>query len=225
MIDAKRILPGILLFVLWALPAWSSPWVDIAPTAVAEAAGRGLPRFLDAIPANQMYQFGFLAEDEMARATLSDPFRTYTIRPADLLSFEGGQDITSIVRATSLWTFPVVSSGEPRALLTVDLMGGEWRAVDLAGSPLAAEMASVGAYVDGFAGWEARYLRIYQAACSFVLLTRDDEARLVPLESGALILGLIHSGERYEYTTVDPSEAILALAPIVRENLGPRMEE
>jgi len=193
---------------------------ETPPEAVVVAAEKGLARYLNAIPENQLEDFGFTNKEEFAGTTIGSPFRVYIIPATQILSFKDGDDLCSLIMPTSLWLCPVICSGRARVLLNVDLMGGEWRAVGLSASYLASEMEGVAGYLAKFEGYERKYVRVYQAGSEFVLMSRDKECRLIPLRSAALVLGLARKGETYEYGTIAPSEAISRLAPIVKKNLG-----
>jgi hypothetical protein len=192
---------------------------ETPPAEVVEAATDGLSEFLNGIPEGELEHFGFSSEDELATATVATPLRVYTISSRSIISFEEDSDVLSVASPTNLWLFPVVCSGEARTILTVDLMEGEWMAVDLGGSSLAAELDQVALDVAQLEAYETRFVRVYRANSDFVLLSKDEVSRLVPLRSAALALGLLERGKTYEYKVMAPSEVLPRLAPVVSRSL------
>jgi hypothetical protein len=212
---------AVVVFVSLCFLAVPLLWAETPPAEVLHAATDGLGSYLNSIPVGGLDYFGFTSRDEFALATVGTPFRVYTLSPAAILSYEEGDDISAHAVPTNLWIFPVVCDGQARTVLTVDLMEEGWRAVNLGESYLAPEMVSMRDYLSQFDGYEARFVRVYQAARSdFILLTSEEVSWLVPLRSAALVLGLVRKGEPYQHTMMSSSEVMPRLAPVVRASLG-----
>lgn len=102
-----------------------------AKQAVA-AARAGLAHFLSLIPAAQSAGYGFADCAEIDRVRLAAPYRMVT---AD----EKGEALV----AADEWRFPVAVDGRYRALLTVAVVDGQAKAVNLGAAELAAELSRV----------------------------------------------------------------------------------
>ncbi len=209
---------GFLLSLLFALLIAMSLFAmpvtaEEAMTQAREAAVSGLGAFLDAIPEQDLKHFNFSDPSELALAELGDPFRVYTIPPEAILDYTPGTSIGKIVSPTSLLLFPVISRGETRTLLMVDEVAGEWKAVGIGSSGLAKQWEGVIAAWPSAKGYEHTFIRIFQATADFVLLSRDQETKMIPLESGRVSLGLP------EKETFAPSEIIFGLQKPVFDNI------
>lgn len=184
------------------------------PSEVVNAAQQKLHFFLDAIPDQDLEYFNFSDKDEIDQAVIGDPFKVYTIKPEEILNYNPDTSVQGIISQTSKWFVPVISKGETRTFLIVDLIDGEWRAVGIASSGLAKEWASALKTYPSSQGFKHTFLRIYQAASDFILLSKNGETQMVPMVSGRITLEL---GERKGYS---PSDIILGLQEPVRKNLS-----
>jgi hypothetical protein len=133
----------------------------------------------------------------------------YTISPDQILNYNVGSDVESIISPTDIWLFPVVSKGEARTLITVDSVDGEWRAVSIGGSGVAKQWASI----TGNSSAAYKFVRVYQAMADFVLMSDVGETKMAPLESARISLELEGEG------ACDPSKIILELQEPVRQNI------
>lgn len=215
----KKEMSALSIFGLIFLLAVALSAAEPVPVEVLNAAEEGLNRYLDAIPDGQLDHFGFTSKEEFALTTVGTPFRVYTIKPAELFSFNEGDDISSVISPTTLWMVPVICAGSSRALLKVDLMNGEWKAVGIGASVLASEMERVEDFLIRFSGYETKFVRIYQASKDLILLSKGGVSHFVPLRSTDYDLGPLKQGEVYEYRLIDPSEIITRLVPVVEKNL------
>jgi len=190
-----------------------------APHAVVAGAEAGLPEFLPFIPENELFRFGFDDKTEPLRSQLGEPFKIYTVHPDEILSCAAGERAELTLLATDMWQFPVLCDGTVRTLLTVDLMEGKWEAVDLGGLAPANELAALAEQWPRSAGYELRYVKVFQSGSRFVAVIGDGETRLVPLEPTARALGLLGETERYDSRPREVTAVADALAPHVRANL------
>jgi hypothetical protein len=205
----------VMLFLSIGITAAGEP----APQAVTGAASEGLERFLNAIPEDNLVEFGFADRQELEHTMLGTPYRIYTIMPDDILGFEEGDMLSTVLEPTEMWLVPVLCGGTTRTLLTVATVGGAWKAVDLGGSGTAAELAQATAAFSEAEDYDLGILRIYQAGCEFVIASREGALHLVPLRSAAYVMGLISQGEAHEYAEVSPSEVFPSLAREVEKNI------
>lgn len=168
------------------------------PVAAARA---GLKRFLDAIPADRAESLGFADRNEMDRATLGVPYRVWA-----------SDAQASGIAATSEWRFPVIVDGTYRALLTVALIEGEYRAVDFGAAVLSRELGALERDRAVVPGARRVLLRVHALRADLAAFptgpVRIEEARFEPLASARAIDGA-------------PRSAVEArdLLPWVRERL------
>lgn len=211
----------LVLLTAWliSLLMMSSSNAESAPDEVVSVARDGLHKFLNAIPEGELRHFGFTSKEELDQTTIGAPYRIYTIRPSEIFSYGGEADISPLLSATEHWLFPVICSGKARVLLTVALMHGQWRAVDLGGASVAVEIERVARTWPASQGYEMKFIRVYQASSRFILLTKDGVSNLVPLKGASIVLGLVKKGERYEYKQMSPAEVLPKLAPVVEAAL------
>jgi len=217
--NKRGLILGMFLGFLFVFVSFSTPVLaEEIPAEAKTAAEEGLKPLLEAIPVGELGYFNFTDQGEVDQAKLGGPFMIYTILPDEILNYAAGTDVKSIISATNIWLFPVVSKGEARTLLTIDFVDGNWRAVSIGGSGVAKQWADI-TKMDNSAvgGGIYKFVRIYQAASDFVLMPAEDiggtKMVLVPLESGRITLELKGEG------AYDPSEIILGLQEPVRENL------
>lgn len=200
-------------FSLAALPA-EKP----APPEVLKAAEQGLISFLKAIPAAEREHYGFSATDNLSLAKLEEPFRVFTINPDKILNYKPAIELTSLVSATDLWFFPVSLAGTVRTILTVDKMEGQWQAVAIGSSGLAKQLEEVIQTYPKSAGYSFQFVRIYQARSDFVMLSRNEISKMVPLESARMALRIEAQKAAFE-NLQNPVQIIPKLKPLVRQNL------
>ena len=204
----------------WMLAIHAPSYAGIAPPEVQDAAREGLPMFLSSIPHSHLRAFGFDDEQEINRATLGIPFRIHTMSSSEILAFAEGERTPPAIRPTSMWQFPVLVDHIPRTLLTVDLMGGNWQAVDLGGLSPALDMGKLRRRWPTSDGYELKYVCIFQTGSQFIWVTNEGISSLVPLEQTARLLGVVGEEESFEYIFMNLADVTSVLAPLVRASLG-----
>jgi len=180
---------------------------------VRRAAEGGLPSFLKTIPIEDLEEYGLSDQRELNQAMVGNPFRIYTVAPESILDYSREMSLEEIISPTSVWLFPVIVKAETRALLTVDVMGGEWRAVAIGRSGLAKQWASVVEFWPSSEGYEHTFVRVFQAKSDFVVLSHPEKTEVTPLESACVSLGLS------EAETYSLSEVMMKLQKPVQDNL------
>ena len=145
-----------------------------------------LAAFLAQIPLGHESRYGFLHRGEFARATLAVPLRVYTTYPDSL----NGDNDTLSNRPVALneWRVPVLVDGEFRSLITIALVDGVLKAVELGGTALAREF---GEFDKKYPGARRSLFRLYLLKCDFIVLDRTgagaDEDEYHPLRSARLV--------------------------------------
>jgi hypothetical protein len=197
-------------------------WVNIAPLSAQDvppaakaAAEKGFRSLLEAIPPDALSHFNFSNTDEVRQALLGEGFRVHTIPPELILSYDGNVPIEEMIRPTSMWFFPVISRGQIRTLVTVDMVGKEFKAVSIGGSGLSRQWALVQEIWPSSGKSERFFVRVYQAAADFVVISDAVETKVALLKAqGEKTL----AGGR-ELTLHDPADVIMGLQGRVRENI------
>jgi len=113
------------------------------PAGVLQAAAEGLQPYLSKIPADSLEQYGFVNGEALNTASLGTPFLLYTLTPAALQQYQAGMSVASVVTPTTMWYFPVLVAGQPRAILVVDRLNNQWKAVSLGYAGLAKELGAL----------------------------------------------------------------------------------
>jgi hypothetical protein len=203
------------IFILCLLVFGRSPLMAAeVPPAVEKAATEGLPVFLEALPEDILSQFNFSGPEELDRATLGTPFQVYSIDPQDILDYDAGTPIDSIVYGTDQWLFPVTIDGQVRVLLEVANMKGTYQAVALGSAGLGQQWSNANEQYSSRDGYINTLVRIYQAKADFVLLGGAGGDKLLPLEAGRIALG--GTGE---VEPMNPADVISGLQETVKRNI------
>jgi hypothetical protein len=213
---SKTSLSFLLVFCIWLTVGMTNVLPLSAqgvPAAVGGAAEYGFRSLLEAIPLPEISNFNFADKDEIKSATLGEGFRVFTIPPELIVNYNPGLAIEDMVMPTPIWFFPVLVSGEARALITVDLLDGQYQAVSLGGRGVAKEWAAASAKWPASAGYQNTFVRIYQATADFILVSNAVGTKMAPLQAGEMATGMGALG------LYDPSAVIMALQEPVRANL------
>jgi len=178
-----------------------------------DAARLGLPRFLKAIPPEELGHLNFADPSEVEVAELGTPFRQFTIAPQQILAYEPAIPLDQIVVPLPIWHFPVVVAGETRTLLSVEMMHGIWQAVGIGSSGLGKLWTASQGLRPTTDGYVNVFVWIAHAHAAFVLSTKDGSVQMVPLESAGTPT-VLRQGH-------DAADVIVSLQPSVKRRLGP----
>ena len=170
---------GMAMFWILSVPKASAE--PKAPDAVVQAAGQGLKPFLDKIPQNSLAQFGFDQTDSFDAAVLGAPFLVHTITPSALRQYQSGVTVTSLLTPTSLWYFPVLIAGHPKAILVVDQLNHQWQAVSLGYPYVAREWDAVCKQWPESQGYHPVFIAIFQAHQHVFTVPEKGTDNLTPL--------------------------------------------
>lgn len=174
----------------------------VAPPEVEEAARQGLQRFLNAIPQKDLRHFNFSSQDQFKDAEVGRAFRVFTIQANEVLNCAADSSLLSVVHPTPMWFFPVISQGDYRTILTVDLMDTQWRAVGIGNSDLAKSFASILTKWPPSQGYHYVFVRNYQTLSEFVILIRSGTEKVIVLPTA------IKSWRIKEEKILEPSEVL-----------------
>lgn len=211
-----------ILFCMILLMAFASDgFAADAPAMVIQAAKEGLLPFLKQIPRNNLEKFGFTKKEILEEAYTGHPFKLYTITPAALSAYQAGDNIDSVLSETKMWYFPVMFKDEMRAILIVDQMDNEWKAVSLGRAKLAGELARVTKEWPYEKGYHPLLIAVFQAREYLFTVPEKDAYNLTPLvyaRAGKKRSG--RSSEDAEYSNVNMlSDTIGQLKPVVDRNI------
>jgi len=196
-----------------------------APDAVVQAAGLGLRSFLDKIPQNSLAQFGFDQTDSLDAAVLGAPFLVHTITPSALRQYQAGVTVTSLLTPTSLWYFPVLIAGQPKAILVVDQLNNQWQAVSLGYPYVAREWDAVCKQWPESQGYHPVFIAIFQAHQHVFTVPEKGAGNLtLLLAPGQQMLNVMGqapaTGANARYATLDDAAKVIRnLMPVVENNL------
>ena len=207
---------ALLGLAMLACPGWADPVPD---QEILKAAQEGLPRFLAAIPPEEIESFGFHNQEELGRATLGEPFLIHKMLPNDIFEYAEDGWASDLIRPTHTWLFPVICDGTPRTLLTVAPMSGRWGAVDIGGLSPAPEIQELKTLWPASQGWELSYVLVYQTGSQFMMVSRAGLDYIVPIESTARLLGIVPDGKPFQYELKGIPEIVDALVPFVHSAL------
>lgn len=165
-------------FHLFSQNAWSQE----PPDKVTEAAVRGLPEFLRSLPANSNELYGLGPTD--ADISLEKAVPVYSISSASLAAYQPGDTVDKLMSPTSLWYAPVSKSGQVKAILVVDRMDSEWKAVSFGYGRLA---PSVSAALKAFPladGYHPKVIAAFAANKFFLSVPERGAYDLTPIFPG-----------------------------------------
>ena len=218
----KRVFLVIILFlaVIGMSPSslQAGDPAKIVPKEVMRAGTNGLKLWWKAIPPQDIEKYGFERQTKFEDLSLGQPYCVMTINPQQLAAASNQQDIRSILTATNMWLFPVLQRGKPGALLTVDLMGKEWKAVGIGSAGIAGELDMMEHTWTDEEGFGKIFVRVFQATCDILLIVKGDSVNVVPFESARVALNLEKTREGVS-DIYAVSEVIPMLARVVDNNL------
>jgi len=194
-------------------------FIPEVPDAVTTAAQDGLHPFWEGIPGGDMERYGFPPGSDFENVSLGQPYRVMTISPETLFAYKAGDDIRSMLRATTMWFFPILHKGTPGAILTVDIMDDQWKAVAIGNAGLAAQLHELEQAWPENGGYEKVLVRIFQATSDIMIVINRGAVEVVPLESARISLDLF-APDRMAFDSWRADEIVYRLIPVVRANIN-----
>jgi hypothetical protein len=123
------------LLIILCLWPWTSSWSETdTPQAAAEA---GLKRYLAALPPGASALYGIPTGTNYDTIRFGNAFQMAVISPAALDQWTPFTPLNSLTKPTTAWWFPVLVQEKMAALLIVENIAGEWRAVSFGLSDMA----------------------------------------------------------------------------------------
>jgi hypothetical protein len=170
----------MLTFLLFVCALFFSGPLPAAPTAppvdIEKAALKGLEGFVD-LEKYQSFQLG-------------EGFRVHTVHPKNLLE-DSGLALQKMIVPLDMWRFIVLENSQPKGLLTMAKVEGQWQAVSFGAADLAAEIQTVKNAWPKEDGFGFRFVRIYQARSDFMEIRKAGESLgYAPLAAAKLSLSL-----------------------------------
>ena len=119
----------------------------------------------------------------MSKACLGTPVLLQAIKPSALSSNQVSDTVSSVAAETSMWFFPVLIGAEVKAMLVVDRLDNEWKAVSLGYAPLAREWNQVLNQWPATKGFHPRLVASFQAPQFYFTVPEAGDRNLTPLLS------------------------------------------
>lgn len=176
----KLLVVSMVMAWIFAIPCLMA---QNAPEAVQQAAAQGLQPFLSKIPAPSVEEYGFVHGDDLATASLGTPFMVHTITPSALEQYQAGMTVASILSPTTAWYFPVLIAGQTRAILAVDNIDNQWKAVSLGYAGLARELGAVSQQWKAVQGYHPMLIVVFQAKQYLFTVPEKDAYNLTRLSA------------------------------------------
>lgn len=181
---------------------------------VLRAAETGLLPYLEKVPLDRIEQYGFVEGDVLQSATLGAPFLLHTITPEALERHLSGTPVAAMITPTSMWYFPVLIEGQARAVLVVDRLDDQWKAVSLGYAGLARELGMMSRQWPRSEGYDPVLIAVFQARQYLFTVPARGADNLTPLTPISKTRDDRYSG------LADASDVIAGLKPVVLNAVG-----
>lgn len=157
-----------VLIFQFAIALCHSAFGSQPPPAVFVAATNGLSRFLS----------------EVSTARLGQPVLLHEIKPVALSTNQTPQKFVHFASETTMWFFPVLNEdGTADAMLLVDWIGGEWKAVSYGYAPLAKEWHLVTAEWSSEKGFHPKLVKSSPTSRYYFTVPEIDDRNLTRIVS------------------------------------------
>ena len=155
---------------------------EISDDTLCAVARSSLQGFLEKIPPGFEPKYGFSNRNEFQEAQPGTPLRIYVI------DFDSSSSVDNLSPfAVDEWFVPVMVKGTMRSLLTVAVIDGALKTVELGGAALAQEFDQAG---KSFSGCRRGLLRVNQFRCDIMLIncksTDTGSADCIPMKSATM---------------------------------------
>ena len=158
-----------------------SLWAQPTPLEVLTVASNGLPAFLASVPLGNRDLYGFTNGTDLAQAQLGVPLRVYAITPTALAGHPAESTLTPLLSETTLWYLPVLVGQDAKAILVVDRMAGEWKAVSFGYAPLAQELNQIAKQWPASAGYHPKLVAAFSANRYYFTVPEVNDRNLTPI--------------------------------------------
>lgn len=158
---------------------------EISDDSLCGIASSSLQSFLEKIPPGFESKYGFSNRNEFKEAQPGTPLRIYVVE------FDSNSNVDNLSPiALDEWRVPVMVNGAMRSLLTVAIIDGALKTVELGGAALAREFDQTG---KSFHKCYRALLRVNQFRCDIMLINCKSadisSADFIPLNSATLFSG------------------------------------
>jgi hypothetical protein len=187
-----------------------------APSPVMSAAIDGVDYFAARLSNEALAKFGISNRQQLAHASIRQPFREHVVPAERLLAYQPGEELTDLIEATDRWLFPVLVQDQVKALLIVDELQGVPSAVALGSAALAESLMQVRARWPVNEGFQLQYVRAEMADMVVVSVAGVD--RITPLTTTAVALQLPPTPDG-RYGLYPPDEVLPALRFLIPATL------
>lgn len=205
------------------------------PDGVGAAARAGLQRFLTQLPRADLSGLGIPALVPADRITLGTPFPLDQILPASLDAYTNGTPASALFSPTTQYLCLVLTDEVVCALLIVDRMNAEWRAVSIGHPELAAEFGRVladwpesrGSHVRFAVSPQARQhvFTVAEKGAANLTLLRRPGTGLQAIATGASIQAAAPQALSYQTLAVTSNVVAGLKAAADQNRSGPRPEK
>ena len=151
------------------------------PDEVTRIAQQGLKRFVSSVAGPDMEDCGIPAGTFLEHMSLGKSFELHEISPQALTSNRTVTSVQQLITGSTQYYFPVLINGTTKAILIVDKMNGQWRAVSLGYPGLAAELALIKAAWPEEQGFHPALIVMRQANSMLFTIPEKGETNLTPV--------------------------------------------
>ena len=211
------------ILICMILPGHVS-WCEI-PEVVVDAAQDGLPGLFGSIQEQQLEMYGFPQESKLVDLVLGTPFQLHTIPPSNLLDKAESTPVRELITKTSMWYFPVLVADKPCALLCVDRVNTDWKAVSLGYSNLARQVDAIRGQWPESQGYHPVIIAVFQARQHLFTIPEYGTENLTHISAPEVPSHVPGKGMQAAAAAADynslthSSNIIMALRPMVQANL------
>ncbi len=139
---------------------------------------------------DQVQKLGFDSKADFKASELGTPFKLYTVNPDAMMGYQEGSKFEKIVTETNYWIYPVISSGENKALLWIMKKEDKWQVARIGSSKLAKNIrTNEGTIRDqtsekGLEGAELpKFVRVYQLYLDFFFIKTAEKEYIIPMQT------------------------------------------
>lgn len=155
------------------------------PDSILIAAEKGLHRFVEQIPRDELFLCGFPKDFEPAQLTLGKPYQLYYLDHKILLSSNNSN--SSISPATRFYV-PVIYDREHVSFIIIDYFRDEWTAVSIGSAELSRDVNNILTKLNVHQESEISILRDYEIKCDFLMVRSGRDVGFYPLISARIHL-------------------------------------
>jgi hypothetical protein len=182
----RKCIASVTLSLLLFFGNGMSAFAAKAPREVLKTAAEGLPRYLDAVKDDKFHfrEWGLFDREgnPIGKIKLGEPWQVYSIDKKEFFKYDGKGSILEMIHPTDDCEFPVLSDGQPRAILKVQFMGNLRKAIGLGSGGAKAEVAdSLRKKWNSAKDFQLDYVHAAYAFVSFFVVTHNGETKIVPL--------------------------------------------